>query len=75
MAEELGFAPVQQNLVEVAALLRDIGKLAMPDEILLKPNALTEEEKTIARQHPLVGRDSLFEPANHFRRSKRPRRA
>lgn len=59
VAEELGFAPVEQDLVKVAALLRDIGKLAMPDEILLKPSALTEKEKAITRQHPLVGRDIL----------------
>lgn len=59
VAKELGLSPAEQELIGEAALLHDIGKLATPDEILLKPGALTEEEKAIARQHPLVGRDIL----------------
>ena len=59
VAKELGLSPAEQELIGEAALLHDIGKLATPDEILLKPGALTEEEKATARQHPLVGRDIL----------------
>lgn len=59
VATELGVSPADQDLTGEAALLHDIGKLATPDEILLKPGALTEEEKAITRQHPLVGRDIL----------------
>ena len=59
VAKEMGLYPDDQDLIEMATLLHDIGKLATPDEILLKPGALTEEEKAIVRQHPLVGRDIL----------------
>ncbi len=59
VAKELGLSQTEQDTVEVAALLHDVGKLAISDEILLKPGALTEEEKAIARQHPLMGRDIL----------------
>ncbi len=59
VAKEIGFSPARQNLIEEAALLHDIGKLAMPDRILLKGGPLTEEEKTVVRNHPLVGRDIL----------------
>jgi HD-GYP domain-containing protein (c-di-GMP phosphodiesterase class II) len=40
-----------------AALLHDIGKLAVPDAILRKPAPLTPEEQAIVRQHPAIGRD------------------
>jgi len=39
------------------ALLHDIGKLATPDSILLKPGALTDEERRIMQQHVQVGYD------------------
>ncbi len=59
VAKEMGVAPAEQELLHTAALLHDIGKLAIPDEVLLKAGPLTAEEKELARQHPLVGRDIL----------------
>ena len=41
------------------ALLHDIGKLALPDAILIKPGPLTEEEIQVMRTHPQVGYDLL----------------
>ncbi len=41
------------------ALLHDIGKMGIPDTILLKPAALTEEEWRIMRTHPLLGKRML----------------
>lgn len=41
------------------ALLHDIGKMAIPDSILLKPGALTEEERELIRQHPKLAYDML----------------
>jgi putative two-component system response regulator len=46
--------------VERAALLHDIGKIAMPDSLIHKPGALTEEEVAIIRTHPQIGHDILF---------------
>ena len=38
-----------------AAELHDIGKLAIPDTIMEKPGSLTDEELTVARNHPVIG--------------------
>jgi PAS domain S-box-containing protein len=42
------------------ALLHDIGKMGIPDQILLKPDKLTDEEWVIMRTHPQLARDLLM---------------
>ncbi|WP_199097956.1 HD-GYP domain-containing protein [Dyella sp. ASV21] len=49
--------------VRFGALLHDIGKLALPDAILIKPGPLTEEETRVMRTHPVLGRDLLMRTA------------
>lgn len=54
--------------IQRGALLHDIGKLAIPDDILLKPGELTEKERKIMQRHPEYGREflqgiSFLEPA------------
>ncbi|WP_243041137.1 HD-GYP domain-containing protein [Dyella sedimenti] len=46
--------------VRFGALLHDIGKLALPDAILIKPGPLTAEETALMRTHPALGRDLLM---------------
>lgn len=41
------------------ALLHDIGKMGIPDSILLKPGTLTEEERAVIRQHPIYAYEML----------------
>jgi ribonuclease P protein subunit RPR2 len=41
--------------LEFGFLLHDIGKVAVPDAILYKPEALTDEERALIEQHPLIG--------------------
>ncbi len=41
--------------IEIAAMLHDIGMSALPDDVLLCPGALTDEQKVIMRRHPLLG--------------------
>ena len=41
------------------ALLHDVGKIAIPDSVLLKPGPLTEEEWAIMKQHTLIGYNML----------------
>ncbi|MCC9603139.1 diguanylate cyclase [Stieleria sp. JC731] len=45
----------QQTLVETAALLHDIGKIGVPDEILLKPDKLTPRELELVAQYDRLG--------------------
>lgn len=45
--------------VKFGALLHDIGKLALPDTILIKPGKLDEEETRVMRTHPRMGYDML----------------
>jgi response regulator RpfG family c-di-GMP phosphodiesterase len=50
-------APEQLKNLAMGAWLHDIGKLAIPDAILLKPGALTEEERRIIQGHVQIGYD------------------
>ena len=55
VAAEMGVGIPEQELIEKAALLHDVGKLAVPDEILQKPGSLSEREKAQVQVHPLIG--------------------
>src|SRR5476649_336156 len=51
----LGLSAEETREVEIAAVLHDLGKIGVPDEILKKPGKLTLEEKAIMRKHPEHG--------------------
>jgi HD-GYP domain-containing protein (c-di-GMP phosphodiesterase class II) len=55
IATALGYSQESINRVEHAALLHDIGKLAIPDAILNKTGPLTDEEFEIVKSHPVSG--------------------
>ena len=55
VAEELGLHSEEVNKVRTAALLHDIGKVGIPDEILRKPGPLDDREWELMRQHPVIG--------------------
>jgi response regulator RpfG family c-di-GMP phosphodiesterase len=55
LARALGLDRKQCRLLDLAAQLHDIGKVAVPDAILRKPGPLTPEEVEIVRQHPSTG--------------------
>jgi diguanylate cyclase (GGDEF)-like protein/putative nucleotidyltransferase with HDIG domain len=59
VARELGMPEVEVQAVKTAALLHDIGKLAVPDHILAKPGPLTPEEFQKVQAHPQVGADII----------------
>lgn len=59
LARELGLSPEDCAVVRQAALLHDIGKLAVREDVLLKPGGLDAAEWEEMRRHPLVGRDIL----------------
>ncbi|MCH7998552.1 MAG: diguanylate cyclase, partial [Chloroflexi bacterium] len=52
LAEELGLGEEETSVIRLASLLHDIGKLAVPDDILCKPGPLNEEEWALMKQHP-----------------------
>lgn len=57
----------QQALIHIrrGALLHDIGKVAIPDQILFKPGPLTDEEWEIMRRHPQIAVE-LLSPVNYL---------
>jgi diguanylate cyclase (GGDEF)-like protein/putative nucleotidyltransferase with HDIG domain len=55
VARNLGLNSVEVERVKSAALLHDIGKVAIPDEILHKPGPLTDAEWKLMREHPVIG--------------------
>jgi len=58
-----GYEISRQRMLDIveAAKLHDIGKVAMPDDVLLKPGRLTEEEFAIIKTHPIHGANLLEE--------------
>lgn len=51
LARAMGISPAEIKVIARGAFLHDIGKMAIPDEILRKPAALTPEEQEIMREH------------------------
>lgn len=56
IAREMGFNEKDTELIRVAGLLHDIGKIGISDNILNKPGKLTEEEMGVIKAHPILGR-------------------
>lgn len=69
IGKALGFSTEQLEILERAALLHDIGKMGVRDNILLKEAPLDDEEFGIMRQHPDIGRKILqnVEPEHLFK--------
>ncbi len=61
VARMLGMADDVCNTIRVGGILHDLGKIAVPDSILLKPGKLTPEEYEIIKQHPVEGAQILAE--------------
>lgn len=59
IAEALGLQEELIEMLEQAALLHDIGKIGIPDAVLLKPGRLTEDEFALMQKHPGFGKRIL----------------
>jgi putative nucleotidyltransferase with HDIG domain len=59
IAEHLGLGHDQLTALEMAAYLHDIGKIGVPEAILLKPGKLSDDEMAQMRHHPLIGANIL----------------
>lgn len=53
LGEEIGLTELQLREAELSALLHDVGKIGIPDSILLKPGRLTPAEFEIMKSHPV----------------------
>jgi putative nucleotidyltransferase with HDIG domain len=65
IARKLGFTAADVEMVELAAKVHDIGKIRIPDSILLKPDKLTAEERRVMETHPRLGFDILKQFAQY----------
>jgi len=65
-ARALGCSKEEVRLVRLAALLHDIGKVGVPHEILHKPGPLTDDEWSVMRRHPKIGRQILAQAGGKF---------
>lgn len=55
VAEEMGLSERETEIIKYAGLLHDIGKIALPDDIIKKPSRLSEHEFEVVRKHPIIG--------------------
>jgi cyclic di-GMP phosphodiesterase len=61
LAAEVGLTDREIETIRLGAMLHDVGKIGIPDSVLLKPSALTAEESSLMRAHAEIG-DHLLEP-------------
>ena len=66
IAEQLGLPEDEVRAIEMAAPLHDMGKIAIPDSVLMKPGPLTDEETEVMRRHPRIGHELLSGSHNRF---------
>ncbi|GEM_PF-1436238 len=59
IARRMNLSQQELDTIRRGALLHDIGKIGVPDAVLLKPGPLTEEERTVMRRHPEWGQRIL----------------
>ncbi|HZC24956.1 MAG TPA: HD domain-containing phosphohydrolase [Candidatus Binatia bacterium] len=55
----LGLPPERLDILRLAGLIHDIGKIGIRDDVLLKPHELSEEEVTAIRRHPIIAAEIL----------------
>ncbi|OFW44375.1 MAG: metal-dependent phosphohydrolase [Acidobacteria bacterium RIFCSPLOWO2_12_FULL_60_22] len=66
LGQRIGLPPEQITALRWGGIVHDIGKVAVPEAILLKPGPLSPEERAIMRRHPLVG-ERICSPLRSFR--------
>lgn len=69
LAEKAGLDPEDQELLLLAMPMHDVGKVAIPDQVLLKPGPLDDAERRIIMEHPRLGFDILSRSDNRIMRN------
>jgi putative two-component system response regulator len=65
LARRCGVGEDDRRSLRLAALLHDIGKIGVPDQILCKPGPLTSDEMEIVKRHPAMGYEALAHLTEH----------
>lgn len=66
IAEQLGLNREECDTIELAAPMHDIGKIGIPDQILLKPGDLSAEEFAVIKQHTRIGYEILKDSPSKY---------
>src|SRR3989440_7642345 len=66
IASAVGLGHDETETVELAAPLHDIGKIGIPDQILLKPDKLDDAEWQVMQRHPVIGHEILKGSASKY---------
>ena len=59
IGERSGLSPDRLDIVRLAGLVHDVGKIGIRDDVLLKPHDLSEEELAVIKQHPVIAAEIL----------------
>ena len=62
LARAINLPEKEIERIKLGALLHDIGKIGIPEDVLTKPSKLTDEEFKIIQQHPTIGVEKILEP-------------
>ncbi len=62
LARAINLSEKEIERIKLGALLHDIGKIGIPEDVLTKPSKLTDEEFKIIQQHPTIGVEKILEP-------------
>ena len=67
LAKALDLPEVEVKKIALGALLHDVGKIGIPEDVLKKPTNLTNEEWEIMKQHPTIGAEKVLMPNDVLR--------
>ncbi len=65
LSDSAGLSIAESRVVEYAGLFHDIGKVGVPDEILMKPAKLTDHEYEVMKSHPVLSVE-ILKPISHL---------
>ena len=62
LAKKAGLSPIEVDKIRLAALLHDLGKMSMPQDVMSKPGPLTIDEWNMVLQHPVIAAEEMLAP-------------
>ena len=67
MARAINLPEAEVKRIALGAWLHDVGKIGIPENVLKKPSALSNEEWEIMKQHPVIGAEKVLMPNESLR--------